>query len=678
MRETPMTRVRSASESPIGIVAANRALAHVVAAFALVTVGEWGYVTALSVDAFRRDGTIAVGYVGLRLFLAAGSSFFNGLAARHRDPGRTLSAIGVARASIVGGSAALAASSAPLGLLIGLLGLDALVSAAYRPAQSALVPQLARTPKELVATAASLSTVKTLSQALGSVAGGLLLAAATPPVVFSAMAALFAVAALVTVPYARHRGPVRVERPRPELGAVLRGMRLVVQTPDVGSILLVSGLRTFVRGMWIAIAVIASLKLLHAGSAGVGLLMLAAGIGSLIAAPLSSRIVSRSHLGTPAALALVGCGVPLALIAGFPVFYLALALVTAWGIGMAVADVTTSSLLQRLLSTPSLPRVTGAIESTKLALEGLGGFLAPVLISTIGVRGALLAAAAPLPLVVARDWNTLHRVDAAAQERAAMLELLHRVPWLAPLDMASLDALIARLSPMFVPHAGVDVVRQHEHGDRFYVIEEGSAEVLVDDYAVGTLGPGDSFGERALLRDVPRTATVRSLEPVRMIVLDRDDFLAAVTGLDDPIVGPTQVAAGARRTWTHLDRAEVLSRLNLFAHLGSERLAQLADRSVVQRWGEGEAIVEQGTDGDRYFVVLDGTAHAMVDGRRVSELRPGDQFGEIALLHGVPRSATVVAVTPVTALGLDRKDFLRAVNRGRPRGVEAAGPISDI
>lgn len=162
--------------------------------------------------------------------------------------------------------------------------------------------------------------------------------------------------------------------------------------------------------MWIAIAVIASLRLLHAGSTGVGLLMLAAGLGSLVAVPVSASLIDRPRIGTPAAVALILCGFPLGLVAGIPLLEPALVLVAAWGIGMAVADVATLSVLHRLLSAPLLPRVTASIESSKLALEGIGAFLAPFPASTIGVRGALVVAAVPLPVVVVAGWRTLHQV----------------------------------------------------------------------------------------------------------------------------------------------------------------------------------------------------------------------------------------------------------------------------
>ena len=69
-----------------------------------------------------------------------------------------------------------------------------------------------------------------------------------------------------------------------------------------------------------------------------------------------------------------------------------------------------------------------------------------------------------------------------------------------------------------------------ERGDRFYVIERGEAEVEIADRTIRRLGPGDGFGEIALLRRVPRTASVWATEPTSLLTLDRQSFLRAVTG----------------------------------------------------------------------------------------------------------------------------------------------------
>ncbi len=646
---------------PFRILLDNRSATWLVGAFAAMTLAEWGYVTALAVDAFRLHGSVAVGLVGFRLFIASLGSVFNIPYLERHPSGRVLTTIGGARAVIIAASAVLAGTGSSFVALLVLVAADAVISAPYRPAQSALLPVLSRTPRELAAAAAGVSTAKTLSQALGAIAGGFLLVIVSPAAVFGGAAALMVVASLATRQFAGT--PIRVSEAGSSGGVrgLVRDTLGVVRYPYVGGLLVVSGLRTFVRGMWIAIAVIASLRLLHAGSAGVGLLMLAAGIGALAAVPISAALIGRRQIGNPMILAFVACGIPLVIIAGVPVLYVALFFVAAWGVGMAVADVATFSLLHRLLDTPLLPRVTGAIESAKLALEGLGALVGPILASMLGIRWALIIAGLPLPAVVLVGRKLLHRLDDTASERTRILALLHGVPFLETLDMAALESLAGRVAQMSVP-AESDIVRQGEDGDRFYVVKSGIADVIVDGFCVGSVAGGGYFGERALLRNVPRMATVRSREPMDLLVLPQVDFVTALTG---------QVGSGTAPAAAHTDlatsglsrrqRVEVLSRVSLLSHLDLSSLRQLADQSEVEHWPEGAAIIRRGEQGDRFFVMLDGRAHVSAGDGATSELHAGDQFGEIALLHDVPRRADVVAASRAVTLSLPRDAFVSAV-----------------
>jgi CRP-like cAMP-binding protein len=646
---------------PFRILLDNRSATWLVGAFAAMTLAEWGYVTALAVDAFRLHGSVAVGLVGFRLFIASLGSVFNIPYLERHPSGRVLTTIGGARAVIIAASAVLAGTGSSFVALLVLVAADAVISAPYRPAQSALLPVLSRTPRELAAAAAGVSTAKTLSQALGAIAGGFLLVIVSPAAVFGGAAALMGVASLATRQFAGT--PIRVSEAGSSGGVrgLARDTLGVVRYPYVGGLLVVSGLRTFVRGMWIAIAVIASLRLLHAGSAGVGLLMLAAGVGALAAVPISAALIGRPRIGNPMILAFVACGIPLVIIAGVPVLYMALFFVAAWGVGMAVADVATFSLLHRLLDTPLLPRVTGAIESAKLALEGLGALVGPILASVLGIRWALTIAGLPLPAVVLVGRKLLHRLDDTASERTHILALLHGVPFLETLDMAALESLAGRVAQLSVP-AGSDIVRQGEDGDCFYVVKSGIADVIVDGFCVGSVAGGGYFGERALLRNVPRMATVRSREPMDLLVLPQVDFVTSLTG---------QVGAGTAPAAAHTDlatsglsrrqRVEVLSRVSLLSHLDLSSLRQLADQSDVEHWPEGAAIIRQGEQGDRFFVMLDGRAHVSAGDGAASELHAGDQFGEIALLHDVPRRADVVAASRAVTLSLPRDAFVSAV-----------------
>jgi CRP-like cAMP-binding protein len=227
--------------------------------------------------------------------------------------------------------------------------------------------------------------------------------------------------------------------------------------------------------------------------------------------------------------------------------------------------------------------------------------------------------------------------------------------------MATLESLAGRAIALTVPEK-TDLVRQGDRGDRFYVVEAGTADVLVDGFCVGEVGSGGSFGEKALLRDVPRTATVGSRQPMHVLALSREDFLTALTGQERAGTSshdPRTDTGGS--VWTRRRRVELLSRVSLLSHLDSNALGDLADHSVVDRWPEGSTIVRRGEEGDRFFVLLDGRAVVSVGADALSELHPGDQFGEIALLHGVPRRADVTSTSAVVTLSLHRDDFVPAV-----------------
>ena len=100
---------------------------------------------------------------------------------------------------------------------------------------------------------------------------------------------------------------------------------------------------------------------------------------------------------------------------------------------------------------------------------------------------------------------------------------------LRPLPLPAVEQLARRLELSTVPAGGV-VFRQGDLGDTYYVVESGEAEVVGDGRVIASLEPGQAFGEIALLRNVPRTATVRAVSDLRLRGLRSDDFLPVVTG----------------------------------------------------------------------------------------------------------------------------------------------------
>jgi hypothetical protein len=222
-------------------------------------------------------------------------------------------------------------------------------------------------------------------------------------------------------------------------------------------------------------------------------------------------------------------GAPLALIGTWPetvVIPLLLALVA---VGSTVLDVAGFTLVQRVVSDDVMARVFGVVQMLFYITLAIGAAVAPGLVDWLGIRGALIATGASLVALVAVLWTRLQRIDAGAEAPdQASFQLLTAIPIFAPLPGPSLDHLAGRLVPLQFD-AGTVIIREGEEGDRFYIVAEGTVDVTSGGGNASTLGAGDHFGEIALIRESPRTATVTAKTPVVLYALDRDDFLAAVT-----------------------------------------------------------------------------------------------------------------------------------------------------
>ena len=176
-------------------------------------------------------------------------------------------------------------------------------------------------------------------------------------------------------------------------------------------------------------------------------------------------------------------------------------------------------------------RVFGALESSLIGAMALGALLMPILISTVGLRAGLLVIGASVSAIALLALPRLLSIDRTTLAPAG-IDLLLGIPMLAPLP----ERIIERLARSLVTvelKAGETAVREGDEGDRFYIVESGTLSVSKVGEQVAELGAGESFGEIALLRDVPRTATVTAATDVVLLALDRRHFIPAVTGHGD-------------------------------------------------------------------------------------------------------------------------------------------------
>jgi putative peptide zinc metalloprotease protein len=295
--------------------------------------------------------------------------------------------------------------------------------------------------------------------------------------------------------------------------------------------------------------------------------------------------------------------------------------------------------------------VLGELWSAGLA----GRAVAILLVSVLGVPllTSLALAARTSLLMGARRlrawWERPRR--ATVRDRLA---LIGRAAFLDALPEDSRLEMARRLTPLRVPVGGT-VFAQGQPGDAFYLIRSGQAEVAQarngKEEVLRTLGPGDYFGEIALLGRVTRTATIRALSTLQLLVLRKGDF--------DRLLAPH--LAVSERVDGAIREAEDLRRLPLLAGLGPAELAEVGRRLRRERFAGGANVVRQGEVGTRFYIIQSGQAEVVQerDGtvRRLTVLGPGQYFGEVALLLDVPRIATVRALTPLEARSLERADF---------------------
>ena len=492
-------------------------------------VAEWAFSITLAVYAFNHGGATTVGIVALvRYLVAAAVAPFTGLLGDRFRRERVMLGSDLTRCAICLGAAAAAFAGAPL-LVYAFAIFLTLASRTFRPAQSALLPTLAATPAELTAANVVSSTIESLGIFGGPAIGGLLLALTTPRWIFAMTAIGFLWSASFLVRIHADYEPDRTAHAGIAHEA-LAGFRAIGAQPRLRLLVGLYTAQTLVAGAFTVYIVISAIDLLDLGRSGVGFLNSAVGVGGLIGALVAVVLVGRRRLAGSFASGLLLWGVPIALVGLWPTAAGALVFFAIIGIGNTIVDVACFTMMQRAVPEAVLARAMAVLESTFMASVGIGAILAPLLVSLVGIRVALVATGCFLPALAALLWNRLLAIDAGAIVPTDQLQLLRAIPMFAPLPAPTLENLAASMQRLSF-RAGAVVFNEGDEGDRFYVIDEGEVEIDVGEGQQPKVeGSGGYFGEIALLRDVPRTATVRARTQVELYALDRDEFIGVVTG----------------------------------------------------------------------------------------------------------------------------------------------------
>ena len=416
-----------------------------------------------------------------------------------------------------------------------------------RPILSSLLPELANTPSELTAANALGSIATGLGGFLGPMVTGILLAVSNAGVTFLAAAVVTLVGALLLVGVHGHPDAAVTHDPEDGedaslgVGELLAGLREVARDHDLAVVMaLLTGQLVIFGGMEVFL-VLLSIELLGTGESGAGFLVAALGLGAILGGGAAFALVGRRRLAPYLGVAAVMIGLPIALIGVAPAARSAAVLLVLSGIGFAILEVTGQTLLQRITPDAVRARVFGILEGLQLVGEAVGSVIIAPIAIVLGLQGTAIVLGLLLPLIAAIATARFARIDARVTIPQAELRALRGVPMFAPLGPAALETVARHLVQVPVA-AGTTVIRQGDHGDRWYVVHAGSFQVIRDGEARAMVGPGDAFGEIALLRDVARTASVVARSDGLLWALDRDQFLAAVTGSPQALLEAERVA----------------------------------------------------------------------------------------------------------------------------------------
>lgn len=518
-------------------VFANPGLRRLQIAFAGSIVGDWAYAVGVALYAFEQGGPTAVGVLGVIRYvsLAVITPFAATLGDRY--PRRlVMISSDLSRAVLIAVAAVLIWSDGPPIAVYALAVVTAICGSPFRSSQASILPQLARDPIELAAANVASSTIESIGFFAGPALAGLLLAVTSIPVVyvFNVITFVWSAALVLGVRLpAREKESPSDEAPEREgfLAEASAGYKAIFGDRNL---LVLIGLycgQTVVAGASLVFTVAIALDLLDVGRSGLGFIDATLGIGGLVGGFIALVLAQRGHLARDFGIGVILWSAPLLLVAAWPTITATVICMILLGLANSVVDVNAYTILQRITPEGTMARVFGAMESAVIGGMALGALLMPALISWIGLRWGLAVIGASVSGLVVLGVPSLHKIDLVI-EPPTSLGLLRGVPLLALLPEPTLEAL-ARSAVRVEAAPGEAVIREGEPGELFYIVESGDVEITKEGRHVAALGAGDYFGEIALLRDVPRTATVTAKRETVLQALDRATFVPAVTGQGD-------------------------------------------------------------------------------------------------------------------------------------------------
>ena len=408
-----------------------------------------------------------------------------------------------------------------------------------RPARSVLTPGMVEEADDLTATNVVSGAREAGAGLAGPASAAILMTTVGSWAVFAVMAAVVGAAAAAVW---RIPSTFRAADDDPE--SLLAGLRATAREPGPRIVVLGVAAYYVVIGAVDVLAVVITVELLHKSEAYSGYVTTAVGIGCFCAGSLSLAMIGRRWISPWILTSTVVIGIALVgvSVSGSRIVASVIALFL-FGVASTTYELTSLLLLQRVSRLDLLGHIFALVEALQMAMLAVGAAVVPLAVQLFGSHAAPAAVGVLFLVLVGALAARIVGIDRHARVPITEMATLRATPLFGALPGPALET-IARETRRTEAAAGTIVVRQGDPGSEFFTVVSGCLVVSVDGADVGELGRGDGFGEIALIRDVPRTATVRATTDAVLLSVDREPFLTAVTGHAATHDRASSIAAG--------------------------------------------------------------------------------------------------------------------------------------
>lgn len=507
--------------------------------FSISAAGDWLYGVALVVFVFDQTGSAA--WVGaatiVRLLPYIFLGPFGGVIADRYEQRTVMVASDAARAVLMFGLSVVALLEAPVAIGLVFTFLATVTGTPFGPAMQSLLPRICD-EDELAPANSLMSVIENTALVAGPAIGAVLLLLGSPALAFALNGVTFVVSAIVT--QAIHtKGSAHIsEDETPSVARRLaEGFAGIRDSGAASLLVLFVAIASFLYGFEVVFTVILAEGRLDMGSEGIGWLTAAVGVGGVLAAAGTTRIARsrRADLGLVGSMTLLG--LPLAGLAFATSPIVAVLMMALVGAGGTFLDVIATTMLQRAVDEALLARVFGIIDSLGVAAILAGSLIAPALVSTFGIRSALLVTGITLPalalLTLPKLISLRELANRTMDDLAPRVRLLEASGAFYGTPVQTLEAVALSMTLERVS-AGAVILREGDLADDLFIVAEGIFEVVSrgetggDETVVNSLESPDYFGEIGLIENMPRTASVRADAGGAVYRISGSDFLDLV------------------------------------------------------------------------------------------------------------------------------------------------------